>query len=286
MKGVEILLALTFMTVGILWGKSQTPDSRKDENHIRSVRTSAIAGDPEAQYAYAQYLYNTSLWNETDLFDESLDWFKSSAQKGNPKAAAVLAIHSVGNRDFDGAQNYLKSIGNEGNEIVDNYNNLYITVNGVRKVIDYLNRNRDVSITEYGPFGNDHPFIVESNDTIYICASYKGKAGLIKLDLNGVRIAHDDIPLAYEYIVPLYGEFMPISSAVENLHSYIHYIVSPYSYKIPLKEGEIRALDVDGSETYFSTWGSEAERVNVIKDGCVFIFDSEKGSFISKESGN
>jgi len=244
-----------------------------------SLRQKAIVGDAEAQYNYGLSVRDYAIWNNGDRMSESLDWLKSSANQGHEKANAFLGLLSLAEGDLKKSTDYLSSV-HYSSKIVDDLNTIYLSTNGIKILATYLSENPNVSITKYGPMGNDAPFVIEKNDTIYVCASKNGKAGLLKLDMSGNRIGHDDIPLAYDYIVPMYGEALSLSDAVKDAEYHICFIVSPYFYKIQRNESTIRCLNIFGQEQARSIWGSEAARVLLPKN---YFIDSEKGSFIGSE---
>lgn len=250
-----------------------------EDSQIEQIRQQAINGVADAQYEYALILRHSAIWGQSERMSESIDWFKAAAKKDNPKANGFLALHSAANKDFVGARNHLSTI-DSSNDIINDYNQIYLSISAIKTLVRYLEDNPQISITAHGPLGKDEPFIWEKNDTIYACASVKGKAGLLKLDKLGNRIAHDDIPLVYDYIVPMYGENMEFTEAVKDADSHIFFAVSPYLYRLNRSDDTIRVLNIHGNEEARSMWGSEAERV-ILPEG--FCVDSDRGSYIREE---
>ena len=244
---------------------------------INKLRREAISGNPDAQFQYGIYLY--ARLDSIDI-GEAHDWLNSAASNGHERAAAYLALLSAAKQDFKSANAFLSTV-TDSCAIVDNLTSVYASVRAIKTIINFLKSNSQFSIIEYGPLGNDIPFLFERNDTVYVCASLKGKSGLLKLDNRGLRIGHDDIPLSYDYIVPMYGEQINLRSAVGAADSYIGFIVSPYLYRIPITDSDMRRLDIHGNETYFSIYGSERERVRIPEQ---FVYDSVRGSYIESDA--
>ncbi len=257
-------------------GASLGSDACENALDVDRLRRDAIKGDAEAQYLYAVKLDDKKLWTDSNSVSEAIDWLKSSADKGYGRANGVMALVSASNKDFASADNYLAESGDSSKRFQIGYTKL-ISINGIKALVKYLKNNPGVSITNYGPTHNDAPFLFERNDTVYVCASNKGKAGLLKLDKVGNRICHDEIPLAYNYIVPVMHEFLPFIDLVDGAEDDICFIISPYIYTRPRTEDGLRALDMKGNETEYSTYSS---KVSVIETPDGFVYDSDRGSYI------
>lgn len=233
------------------------PDYDRTQRGISYMLQSAMKGDRFAQYLYAIYNQNLSE-NEKEL------WIGEAAKQGLLSATVHKSILELDKGNYDNAISLLNKVSqNNLNYIFDNR----ISVQELKTLATFLKKYPDFTLNGFGPIKDDNTtFYLSRNGIIIACANFKGKAGLLQLNGGGERINHDEIPFIYDYIVPLTHELLPLSETS------LYFQVSPYSFKIPAKENEIRVLDKSGTECYDSMWSAYGPTIPVPDD---YIFDGE-----------
>ena len=232
-------------------------ESRKEGKKL--IMQSALKGN-----ALAQYIYATQIDDLND--DEAEIWLSNAAENGDEEAMALMAVRDLEKGNYDSAAETLDKV----IALLPDYAFAVIndmTVNDVKALAKFLKENPKFSLKGFGPDKScQDTFFGLRNDTIIACATLNGKAGLLKLNRQGERINHDDIPFVYREITPIMHEFLVFSE------SDIFFIPRPYVYKTPLPESAIRVLDINGNETSFSIYSSYGPVVTTPDD---FKYDGE-----------
>lgn len=234
-----------------------SPDYDSTERGISYMLQSAMKGDRFAQYLYAIYNPNISD-NEKEL------WIGEAAKQGLLTATIHKAILELDKSNYDNALSLLNNISPKNLNYIFNHQ---ISAQELKTLATFLKNNPNFSLNGFGPIKNDKTTFYLSRDGIIIaCANFKGKAGLLQLNSDGERINHDGIPFIYDYIVPQTDEQLVLSKTS------LFFQVSPYSFKIPAKENEIRVLDKSGTECYYNMWSAHGPAIPVPDE---YIFDGE-----------
>lgn len=215
------------------------PTNRDYERGILYLLQSAMKGNRLAKYLYAIENQNLSE-NEKEL------WIGEAAKQELLPATVHKSILELDRGNYDNALSLLNKVSQKNLNYIFNYR---ISVQELKTLTIYLKNNPDISLNGFGPIKNDKTTFFLSRDGIIIaCANFKGKAGLLQLNSDGKRINHDAIPFIYDYIVPITHEQLPLSETS------LFFEVSPYSFRIPAKENEIRVLDESGTECYYNIY--------------------------------
>lgn len=233
------------------------PDYDRTQRGLLYMLQSAMKGDRLAQYLYAINNPNLSE-NEKEL------WIGEAAKQGLLSATVHKSILELDKGNYDNAFSLLNKVSqNNMNYIFDNR----ISVQELKTLVTFLKNNPNFSLNGFGPIKDDNTTFYLSRDGIIIaCANLKGKAGLLQINNAGERINHDEIPFIYDYIVPITHEQLVLSETS------LFFQVSPYSFKIPLKEDEIRVLDKSGTECYYNMWSAYGPAIPIPDE---YIFDGE-----------
>ena len=220
-----------------------SPDYDPTERGISYLLKSAITGNRFAQYLYAVHNPNLSD-NEKEL------WIGEAAKQGLLTATIHKAVLELDKGNYDNTLSLLNKISTKNlNYIFDDMYHHQISAKDLKTLATFLKNNTNFSLNGFGPIKDDNTTFYLSRDGIIIaCANFKGKAGLLQLNSGGERINHDEIPFIYDYIVPIIHEQLPLSKTS------LFFQVSPYSFRIPAKEDEIRVLDKSGTECYYNMW--------------------------------
>lgn len=235
------------------------PTNRDYERGILYLLQSAMKGNRLAKYLYAIENQNLSE-NEKEL------WIGEAAKQGLLPATVHKSILELDRGNYDNALSLLNKVSQKNLNYIFNYR---ISVQELKTLTIYLKNNPDISLNGFGPIKNDKTTFFLSRDSIIIaCANFKGKAGLLQLNSDGKRINHDAIPFIYDYIVPITHEQLPLSETS------LFFEVSPYSFRIPAKENEIRVLDESGTECYYNIYYAYVPAIP-IPDEYEDIFDGE-----------
>lgn len=229
-----------------------------DEEGNTWLLKAAIAGNPEAQFFYH--------FKGDMATEESRIWLKTSADNGYWPAKPFWAKALVDGGNFaeaiDCLEEYIREI--PADRKIDDY----VTPSELLVLAKFIKDNPEYSLSDYGPVKEKStPYYFSKRGKIIACATYRGKAGLLKLDKNGNRIDHDDIPFIYDYIIPLEHEMM-------RTKFNIYFQPNPYVFRTPKPEFEIMVLDSDGKETSFSMYSSYQEMVE-LPDKPEDYYDSE-----------
>lgn len=234
-----------------------SPDYDRTERGISYMLKSAMKGDRFAQYLYAVYNPNLSD-NEKEL------WIGEAVKQGFLTATIHKAVLELDKGNYDNTLSLLNNISPKNLNCIFNHQ---ISAQELKTLTIYLKSNPDFSLNGFGLLKNDKTTFYLSRDGIIIaCANFKGKAGLLQLNSDGKRINHDAIPFIYDYIVPQTHEQLPLSETS------LFFQVSPYSFKIPAKENEIRVLDKSGTECYYNMWSAYGPAIPIPDE---YIFDGE-----------
>lgn len=202
------------------------------EKGLSYMVQAAMYGEPTAQYLYA-------VLNDKLTKSESELWIGMAAENGQANAITHIAKLELDKGNYDKSISLLAHVPDDyvvldGDDI--------ITAQTIRLMANFLKKNPDYCLTGFGPVKDDKStFYYPYDEEIIACATYKGMAGLLKLNMNGEQIKHNGIPFKYDYIVP----FKP------KHHSFVPlFQVSPYSYEIEYIDSYIRILDKSGNEVY------------------------------------
>lgn len=211
----------------------------------------AIKGDCMAQYLYAIYNQNLSD-SEKEL------WITEASDKGLLCATVHKAKIELDKGNYDNVISLLNQVSAQNYDyIFDNR----ISVNELKTLATFLKNNQNYTLNGFGPLKEDKTtFYLSRDGLILACATFKGKAGLLQLDRDGNRVNHDDIPFVYDYIVPHVHEFLPLTETS------LYFQVSPYIFKEPYMDAEIRVLDHSGNECYYSIYYSYGPAIEVPDD--------------------
>lgn len=235
------------------------PTNRDYERGISYLLQSAMKGNWLAQYLYAIINQNLSE-NEKEL------WIGEAVKQGSLVATVHKSILELDRGNYDNALSLLNKVSQKNLNYIFDYR---ISVQELKTLATFLKKYPDFTLNGFGPIKDDNTTFYLSRDGIIIaCANFKGKAGLLQLNGGGERINHDEIPFIYDYIVPITHEMLPISETS------LFFKVSPYSFRIPAKENEIRVLDESGTECYYSIYYSYRPAIP-IPDEDEDIFDGE-----------
>lgn len=257
-EDAEACLALGRALIGDFYNlRPINPDYDRTERGISYMLRAAMKGDRFAQYLYAIYNPNISD-SEKEL------WIGEAAKQGLLSATVHKAKIELDKGNYDNAISLLNNVSQINFKyIFDNQ----ISVQDLKTLATFLKNNPYYSLNGFGPIKNDKTTFYLSRDGIIIaCANFKGKAGLLQLNSAGERVNHDEIPFIYDYIVPQTHEQLVLSETS------LFFQVSPYTYKIPAKENEIRALDKTGTECYFNMWDAYGPAIPIPDE---YIFDGE-----------
>lgn len=218
------------------------------------IRQAANKGD-----AFAQYNYAMNVINSNEEVAESRSWLEKSAKNGYEDACLDLSYLLLCDGKYDGAIALATSVIQKlPQSVFRTGNTRHMSAREIRTLAQYLKSNPGFSLTGFGPDKTtDDTFVCTRDSIIMACATYKGKAGVLKLNLEGQRVNHDDFPFVYKEITPVMDEFLPFEE------SNIFFHPRPYSYKIPLTDYEIRVVDYKGNETTYSIYSSNVEMVSI-----------------------
>lgn len=257
---VNAMYSLGRALAGYMYWLTGEPDT--DENRSKGCEyllRAAIKGNANAKYFYA--VFNDKLSEK-----ESEAWIKSASDDGFIDAKAWLAESALDEGDYETAISFADEVISEWKEYAHIIgNNQHCSIVEMRTLASFLLLDNRFSLIGFGPIKDDKTTFYFSRDgVIMACATFRGKAGLLKLDSNGNRINHDDIPFVYDYILPCKHEFLAFRDCDE------FFLLSPYKFRLPWTEYEIRVVGINGNETTFSMWSSV---VPVVPYPADFIFD-------------
>ncbi len=239
------------------------PEEINDRNGLPNILYAALRGNPDAQIIYA---------NSVDgLSDaEKTQWIKIAADAGKPQAICQLMLIELIDGNYQEvvrlAEQKLKGyIAIPGNP---NYYHLYSCSSDViLNIAKFMLNNPGYSLKGFGPIKNSDEYFIFSRDGKTIaCATYKEKSGLLKIDQNGNRIDHDDIPFIYDEIVPYMHEIRQDSFP-------ILFSVKPYKFRKRFPDDEIPVLNEKGEETSCSFYGSYARQITLPEDFIILNAD-------------